>query len=262
MKKILLGSLMGLFVVNQANAGLSEDINAQITANQTAVEAAIGDVSDNLLAVFAHRGLAPADTLGGGLFGVEIGVDASFVDFDYSKFQDIAGSNTDFDYNTVPLPKLSAAVGFPVIPLDLGVTYLPEVGGFSYLGAHAKYALLEGGAVMPAIALTGTYSKASMESAIDVETMGAELSISKGFGVGVKVIPYAGVGYLTGTTTLNSQAIPNDTNGDPLIKSEYDSNAMRTFVGASFQITLLNIVAEMDKTGDYQSASVKVGFRF
>lgn len=258
MKKQLLALALSGLLVNQAHAGLTEEINAQIQANQTQVEGAIGDVSDNLLAVFAHRGLAPADTLGGGLFGVEIGVDLSMIDFDSGKLADIAGNDSDFELDQVALPKISAGIGLPIIPLDFAVTYLPEVEGFSYLGAHAKYAIIEGGTIMPAVAITGTYSQASMDGALDVTTMGGEVSVSKGFGVGIKLIPYAGIGYVTGTTKLNDEAIPDGID----FKTEYESSASRMFVGASLQIALLNFVAEMDQVGDYQSTSVKVGFRF
>ena len=255
--KIVLVSALGLTSF-QAQADLAADIKTQINNNKAQVEGAMNDVSDNLLAVFAHRGLAPADTLGGGVFGFELGLDVSLIDLDSTKFNDVAGSDSDFDMSQVPLPKLSAGIGFPVIPLDLALTYLPEVGGFSYMSAHAKYAVLEGGAVMPAVALEANYSNASMDGALDVTTMGADVSVSKGFGVGIKFIPYAGVGYVQGTTTISGDAIPAGVD----LKTDYDSSASKLFVGASVQLALINLVAQWDQIGDYQATSVKVGFRF
>lgn len=258
MKKLLIPAFFVTpLITSPVQADFANEIKNQIANDQAKVEAAMDTVSDNLTAVFAHRGLAPADTLGGGIFGFEVGIDATFTDLNQTAISDIAGEDSEFDMGTVPLPKLSAAVGFPLIPLEIGATYLPEIEGFSYFSAHAKYALIEGGIAMPAISLTGSYSKASMEDAIDVETKGVDLSISKGFGVGIKVVPYAGVGYVSGTTTLSDEVV-DGTN----IKREYDSSDTKLFAGASFQMTLLNIVVEIDKIGDYQSQSLKFGLRF
>lgn len=260
MKTLLRTSVIGsaLMLASTAQADLSDDIQTQINSNQDTVESAMGDLSDNLFALFAHRGLAPADTLGGGVGGFEIALDLTTTDFDSSAMKTIAGSDTDFDIDTVALPKVSAAIGLPVIPLDIGVTYLPEVAGFSYLGAHAKYSVIDGGAVTPAVAITGNYSSAAMEDAIEVTTMGVDASVSKGFGVGIKVVPFAGVGYLVGTTTLNDKAIP--TNSD--IKTEYNSSGSKLFAGASFQLGFMNFVGQWDQIAGYSSYSGKVGFRF
>jgi len=257
LKSSLIVSAMALPLTVQAD--LTKDIQDQINANQAAVQKSLGVISENLTALFAHRGMAPADTLGGGIGGFELALDTTFTDFDADEMKTIAGSDTDFDFDTVALPKLSASVGLPALPLDLGITYLPEVGGFSYVGAHAKYSIIEGGIAMPAVSAAATYSKASLEDAIDVTTYGIETSISKGFGVGVKFVPYAGLGYVSGTTELNEDAIPG---GVTNFKTEYESSGMKLFAGASFQMGIMNIVGQWDQIGDYNSYNAKIGFRF
>jgi len=247
-----------LMAMNTAYADLEEDIQAEITKNQAQVERSMGTISNNLMALFAHRGLAPAETLGGGIGGFEIALDTTFTEFDTDAIQSIAGSDTDLDVNTLALPKLSAAIGLPVIPLDIGMTYLPEVAGFSYFGTHAKYSLIDGGMVTPAVAISGNYSKATMDKALETTTMGAEVSVSKGFGVGVKAVPYAGIGYVTGTTKLSNNAVPTGST----IKTDYDVSATKLFLGASLQLGLINLVGQWDKIGDYQSYNAKLGFRF
>lgn len=259
MKKSLLAlAASGALLFNSsAYADFAEEIRDQINSNKNQVENAMSGVSDNLTAIFAHRGLAPADTLGGGLFGLELGVDATMTDLDQTYLSVVAGTNSEFDMDTVVLPKFSAAIGFPVVPLDLAVTYLPEIEGFSYMSAQAKYALIEGGTVMPALSLAASYSQASLEDAIDVTTMGADLAISKGFGIGIKAVPYAGIGYIKGETSLSNEVVDNTD-----IKQDYDTSETKLFAGVSFQLALLNIVVEADKIGDYQSQSIKLGLRF
>lgn len=111
---------------------------------------------------------------------------------------------------------------------------------------------------MPAVAITGNYSSASLEETLETTTMGADLSVSKGFGVGIKAVPFAGIGYVTGTTTLANSAIPTGSN----IKTEYESSDMKLFAGASLQLGFMNLVGQWDQIGDYSSYNAKVGFRF
>jgi hypothetical protein len=246
-----------------AQADLSDDVKRALQTNQGSVEAGLKDFSKNMTAVFAHRGLAPADTLGGGIFGFEVGLDVSNVDFDsdaLKKALNAGGGLTDSDYDisSIPLPKLSAGIGFPVIPLDIAVTYLPDVSGFSYMSAAIKYDVIEGGVAMPAVAVTGSYSSAKLADAFDTTTYGIDASISKGFGVGVKFVPYAGVGYVSGNTTIDDKAKPAGTT----IKTSYDNSDTKLFAGASLQLGIFNLVGQWDQIGSYNAVSGKIGFRF
>lgn len=240
-----------------AQADFTQDIRNEININAPQVERSMGNVSDNLTAIFGHRNLAPAESLGGGLFGVELGIDATRTDLEQKYMSQVAGTNNAFDMNTVILPKFSAAIGLPAVPLDFSVSYLPEIEGFSLLSAQAKYAILEGGTVSPAVSVAASYSKASLDSAIDIKTMATDISISKGFGVGIKAIPYAGVGYIKGESSLSNSVV-----GNSGIQKQYDSSEAKFFAGLNLQFSLLNIAIEADKIGDYQSQSIKFGIRY
>ena len=59
------------------------------------------------------------------------------------------------------------------------------------IGYEVKYAILEGGMIMPAVAIRGAYTKLSGIDQVDVSTKSVDVSISKGIAI---FTPYAGVG--------------------------------------------------------------------
>lgn len=265
-KTLIVGVCAGLFMAPfTASADLNDQVKQVLATNNKAkLEPALADISKNMAAIFAHRGLAPAETLGGGVGGFEIGLNVASVDLDTAPLKDLVESvpgqtlEGKYDVSSVPVPALSAAVGFPVLPLDLSVTYLPSVAGTNMLTVEAKYAVIEGGVVMPAVSLSANYASATFADTFDVTSYGADVTISKGFGVGVKFVPFAGVGYVSSKMEINDKAKPTATS----VKTSYDSTATKLLAGASIQLGLFNIVGQWDKIGDYSAYSAKLGLKF
>ena len=130
-----------------------------------------------------------------------------------------------------------------------------DVGGFvskvsstnvSVTGVHVKYALLEGNAITPAIAVRGSHSRMGGVSGMALNNTGLDVLISKGF---VGFTPYAGVG----TVYTNATATG---------KSDESFSQAKSFVGVSWNILLVNLSAEYDRTGKNASVGVKAGVRF
>ncbi len=130
-----------------------------------------------------------------------------------------------------------------------------DVGGFvakvsstnvSVTGVHVKYALLEGNAITPAIAVRGSHSRMGGVSGMALNNTGLDVLISKGF---VGFTPYAGVGTVYTNATATGKA------------DERFSQA-KSFVGVSWNILLLNLSAEYDRTGKNASVGIKAGVRF
>jgi hypothetical protein len=80
-----------------------------------------------------------------------------------------------------------------------------------------------------------------------MDTRSLELTVSKGF---LNVTPYAGVGRVWGDLT------PNVSN----LRQEKPS-VNKVYAGLNFNLGIANLAAEIDRTGDNQTASVKLGFR-
>ncbi len=130
-----------------------------------------------------------------------------------------------------------------------------DVGGFvskvsstnvSATGVHVKYALLEGNAITPAIALRGSHSRMGGVSGMTLNNTGLDLLISKGF---VGFTPYVGLG------TVYSMAKATG-------KSDESFSQAKSFVGVSWNILLVNLSAEYDRTGKNSSVGFKAGARF
>jgi hypothetical protein len=110
---------------------------------------------------------------------------------------------------------------------------------------------MEGGVATPAVATRFTYTKLSGVDQLDFQTMGVELAISKGFAM---FTPYGGIGYNWVTSTPNVPA--------PLVLEEEKFNQTKYYIGLNMNLGLINFDIEADQTGDAQTYSGKVGFRF
>jgi hypothetical protein len=141
------------------------------------------------------------------------------------------------------------------LSLSKGLSGGWDVGGFmskvsstnvSVAGVHVKYALLEGNAITPSIAVRGSHSRMSGVPGMTLNNTGLDLLISKGF---AGFTPYAGVG------TVHTSATATGKNDESFSQS-------KTFAGVSWNIVLLNLSAQYDKTGKTSTVGLKAGLRF
>src|SRR2546428_2720364 len=133
--------------------------------------------------------LAPAAPLG--ILGLDAGVEATSVKIakDSSFWQRAFRDGNPPSY--LAIPRLHLQKGLP-FDLDIGASYtsVPSTN-ISIIGGEIKWAILEGGAAMPAVALPITGTKVFGGSEGDLETYNADLSVSKGV---LFLLPYAGAG--------------------------------------------------------------------
>jgi hypothetical protein len=73
----------------------------------------------------------------------------------------------------------------------LGKVVDPDI---PYFGAEVRYAILKDQALIPGLHIRGSYSQTFNVDQLDLRTYALDLSVSKGFGAGIKITPYAGVG--------------------------------------------------------------------
>jgi len=203
------------------------------------------NLSEDLGAALSYKALAPAEPLG--ITGFDVGVEVTSTSLQHSNLFDKASSGSGL--STLPVPKLHVHKGLP-FNVDVGAFYssIPSTN-IKLMGAELRYAFIEGGVAMPAVALRGTYTKLSGVDQLDLNTRGLELTASKGFAM---LTPYAGVGKVWTNSTPNNV---------PVLKEE--SFAMnKLFVGANLNFGLMNMALEGDKTGDATSYGLKFGFRW
>lgn len=200
--------------------------------------------SEDLGAALSYKALAPAEPLG--ITGFDVGVEVTSTKLVNSETFEIA---TGENLSALPVAKLHVHKGLP-FGFDVGGFYASVPGSnVDLTGLEVRYAILEGSVATPAVAVRGTVTRLSGVDQLDFDTRGVELTVSKGFAM---LTPYAGVGKVW----VNSD--PNDV---PTIESE-EFSLSKVYAGANFNMGLLNLAVEGDKTGDATSYGLKLGFRF
>lgn len=201
-------------------------------------------LSEDLGAALSYKALAPAEPLG--ITGFDIGVEVTATSVKHSDFfKQATGSSVD----TLPVAKLHLHKGLP-FGIDVGgfLSSVPD-SNIKLMGAELRYAFLEGGVALPAVALRGTFTKLSGVDQLDFSTRGLELTASKGF---LMVTPYAGIGKVWTTSTPKNVPV--------LTEEKFAQN--KVFAGANLNFGLMNFAVEGDKTGDATSYGLKFGFRW
>lgn len=200
--------------------------------------------SEDLGATLSYKPLIPAEPLG--ITGFDIGIAATGTKLRNSAVFRQAGAD---DISTAVVPSLRLNKGLP-LGIDVGVMAGGVPGtDIRVWGAELRYAILQGGAAVPAIGVRGSYTKLAGVDQLDFDTKGIDVSISKGF---LFFTPYAGVGKVWAASTPKD--IPT------LSKESFSLN--KVFVGANLNFGLTNIALEGDRTGEATSYGLKVGFRF
>ena len=240
MKRVTLALLLASL---PATTVLADEIDNVVSLNQPQFR----QVSEDLGAALSYKAILPAETLG--IAGFDIGVAVSATKVHNTGAWDQANSGSTS--STIIVPKVFVHKGLP-LGIDVGAFYssVPD-SNVSLWGAELRYALVEGGVATPAVGVRGTYSELKGVDQLQLENRGLELTISKGF---ANVTPYAGIGRIWTTST------PAGTAASAL--SEEDFAQGKYYVGANFNLAILNIAVEGDKTGDTTTYGAKFGWRF
>lgn len=231
----LLGGLMA------ASPAWAQDIDQL----QNAAQAEFRLLSEDLGAALSYHAQIPSEPLG--LTGFDIGVGVTATRLEHSGiWQKVTSDDADA---TLYVPTLRVHKGLPA-GFDIGLTYASIPGSnIRYTGGELRYAILKGGVVSPALAVRGSITRLSGVDQLAFETRGIDLSISKGLAL---LTPYAGIGRVW------IESDPRGTGG--LQKEEF--SLTKVFVGIGMNFAVLNVNIQADRTGDANSYSLKLGWRF
>ena len=201
-------------------------------------------LSEDLGAALSYKPLTPTAPLG--ITGFDLGIAATSTKLQNSSVFATAGGG---NHSSVIVPSLRLNKGLP-FGIDVGVMYssVPSTN-IRLVGGELRYAIVPGGAAMPAIGVRGSYTKLTGVDQLDFDTKGLDLSISKGF---LMFTPYGGIGKVWASSTPN---------GIPALSKE-SLSLNKVFVGANLNFGLTNLAFEGDRTGKASSYGAKLGFRF
>lgn len=225
-----------------ASMALSAQANAaDLTSFNALSQTEFLALSKDLASATSTKAIEPAAPLG--ISGFDVSGSTSLTNTQAgSAWNKVSGDSMDQLIQT----KLSISKGLPG-GWDVG-GFVAKVSStnISVTGVHVKYALLEGNAITPAIAVRGSHSRMGGVSGMALNNTGLDVLISKGF---VGFTPYAGVG----TVYTNATATG---------KADESFSQAKSFVGVSWNVLLLNLSAEYDRTGKNASVGIKAGVRF
>lgn len=201
-------------------------------------------VSKDVIAAFDDKPIEPVAA--GGVAGFSIGAFGSYAPVrDTGAWKRLTGEDID----GIGLVGVSATKGLP-FGFDVGGFYagVPGTAARVY-GGQLRYAILRGSAVNPAIALRGTYTRASGVEDFDYDSYGADLTISKGF---LLFTPYAGLGLVHG-----------DVSADPKYRlDDVSSTEGKGFGGVRMNFGPFEATAEYERLGASNVFNGRLGFSF
>ena len=202
-------------------------------------------ISEDMGSAFNYKNLRPAEPTG--LLGFDISGSLSYTPVANEEDWDAAFQG---DVDALGAIGVSAAKGLP-LGIDVGAYYgvIPEEE-ITFLGATAAYAIAEGSVISPAVSIRGSFMDVSGVDDLDFGTRSLELSISKGLTL---VTPYIGAGKVWVDSEYTG-------NLGGLVLEEEKFSMTKAFGGVKIAIPGIQLTAEMDKTGDATSYSIRGGF--
>jgi hypothetical protein len=237
--------LTGLGPCLAALAGLSSPAAATDFDNlQLLDQGQFRALSEDLGAAISFKPMIPSESLG--LTGIDLGFGISATRLENRGTWSSASEDDVPEY--LPIPTLRVHKGLP-FNLDIGATYaaIPDTD-IKLWGAEARWAFIEGNAVVPSVAVRASMSRLSGVDQLGARTRSVDLSISKGF---LMLTPYAGFGRVWVKTTPHAGNLGGESFG-----------LSKVFGGLNINLGLVNLAVEADRTGDATSYGFKVGFRF
>ena len=188
MKRKLLGLLVGVLFAPVLYA--ADDFN---NISGLGSQANFRSFSEDLAAVFSYKGVAPAAPMG--RQGYDIGLQLDSTKLEHPSLWNTACACEGDD--SVRVPKAYLRLGAE--EADLTFSYGKANGtSLSVWGLEAQFALAIEDAKVPAVALRANYSRVSGADQLNLDSLGAELAVSKTFGTQT---PYAGIGWIWVTST-------------------------------------------------------------
>jgi hypothetical protein len=211
--------------------------------NATLLQDNFRGISEDMGSAFNYKNLRPAEPTG--LLGFDISANLSYTPVAHQEDWDAAFSSK---VDALGALGVSAAKGLP-FGIDVGAYYgiIPDED-INFVGATAAYSLAEGSVFSPAISVRGSFTDVSGIDDLDLDTKSLEISMSKGLTL---VTPYIGAGkvWVTSTPTTASLGV-----------SEEKFSMTKAFGGIKMAIPGIQFTAEVDKTGDATSYSLRAGF--
>lgn len=188
---------------------------------------------------YARHSAKPLGTL-----GFDIWVDASAA----PDFEGEVGAALDdgLPGDALTIYRVGARKGLP-FDIDLGASYGQALDSdLKLFAGEISWAILDGGVATPAVGLRGVYSRTSGSDVYDLDQVGLEVEISKGFAV---LTPFAGAGVVRSESTFERF-------GGEL---SVDSTDTVLYGGVIINLLIPKIILEVEQ-GEILQGAVRISF--
>lgn len=210
---------------------------------QAAAQAQLRLLTEDIASSVAYKPLNPSGSTG--IVGFSV---ATAVMVNQIRNRDVFAQVTGVDVPAQLQYALRVDKG-PPLDLDIGANISKFVGvNQQVLGADLRWAALNERTYVPAVSLRAAFSRLDGNDQLNLRTISFELAISKTFAF---ITPYVGLGQVQVTATPNVAGAPPD-----------NFNLLRVFGGTSVTLRPMNLVLEVDKTGDAANLGLKLGLRY
>lgn len=228
-------------------AGLTQPVFAgDLSSLSSLTQSEFRLVSEDLGSAFSYKPVAP--TIAQGITGFDIGLEVTSTDISKSAGALTKAGASGSSMDMLLVPKLHVAKGLPLgIDVAAFISNITAINA-TLVGGELRYALIDGGLATPAVGIRGAFTNLNGPSQLSFNTRSVDISVSKGLAL---LTPYAGVGQVWVNSTPNVAGLSNEsfTQG-------------KLFAGANFNLGLLNLAFEADKTGNTTSWGLKMGLRW
>jgi len=187
---------------------------------------------------YPRHGAAPLGITGFRVYA-EVTGDLEFADEPFFE----GAIDGDLPLDALSIARVGVRKGLPG-GIDLGASFGRAVGGdVELISGELSWAILDGGALTPALALRLTGTRTTGGGADDLDLYGAELELSKGFAVAT---PYVGAGAYVADGTLDRGALGP--------RFETDDTAVFAYAGVTVNLLLPKLTFEVEQGEAFQGA--------
>ena len=249
-KSLALLAVLGCF--SQSSMAATTFTMANLLTGSTLANAQLNfrAISEDFGSALSYKPVTPAASLG--ITGFDVGIELSGTDMTKSAnaWKSLTGSNAE---STLLIPKLHVAKGLP-FGIDVAVFYTAvPTTSIVVSGAQLSYAIFEGDVLEPALTVRAATSSVRGINEYSLSTKSLDVSVSKGF---IGFTPYIGVGQVwINSSTTNAILVAAG------LKDEIFSLS-KAFAGININLGLPNFALEVDKTGQAQTITAKLGLRW
>lgn len=247
LKSVLRVTLTTFALAGVMSPAMADDVDLRFGGTQEDFDLAMQD----LQAAFSFKPLAPAEPLG--ITGFHAGLIASYTGIENEQaWRNISGGQ---DFEDLGMVAIAAGKGLP-FGIDIGA-FIADVpnSNVNLFGAELRYAFAEGGVATPAIGLRLAYTRLNGVDELDFDTKSIDISISKGFTL---LTPYVGVGRVFSSATPH---VEDPVLGVPAYRKS-DNSDNKFYGGVRISLTLLQVSAEIDQTGENTSYNLRLALGF